>query len=305
MIPLSRAGLQQCSSLRRLSPGHWMGPGGAVVALERKVRRKQSFLQNKLSAIGPHDLAAEKAVELDPNLAETQTALAIVTCWNLRDWSGGEARFKQAIKLNPNYVTAHEHYAAFLACMRRTDEAITHARLAQQLDPLSLVIIMHVGLIYWIIHRYDLMLAQAHTLFALESDFFGAYWISGLANWGQGTHEAAVADLRKAVTLGGGPIQLADLGCLLGRLDRPAEALRALEELRELGKRKYVQPTYLGFVHASLGDHDEAFACFTRGLEHENGSLAYLREYCIFAGLNELRADPRFPALLEKIRVEA
>ena len=44
--------------------------------------------------------------------------------------------------------------------------------------------------------------------------------------------------------LGGGPIQLADLGCLLGRLDRKAEAQQALEDLGELGKRMYVQPTY-------------------------------------------------------------
>src|SRR5436309_10568083 len=61
--------------------------------------------EEKLAAIGPHDLFAEKAVELDPNLAETQTALAIVRFWNQRDWSGGEDCFKQAIKLNPNYVT--------------------------------------------------------------------------------------------------------------------------------------------------------------------------------------------------------
>ncbi len=67
----------------------------------------------------------------------------------------------------------------------------------------------------------------------------------------------------------------------------------------------YVQPPYLGLVHASLGNHDEAFDCFAQGMEHENGSIAYLREYCICAGLDDLRADPRFPALLKKIGVEA
>jgi hypothetical protein len=67
----------------------------------------------------------------------------------------------------------------------------------------------------------------------------------------------------------------------------------------------YVQPPYLGLVHASLGKYDEAFDCFAQGIEHENGSIAYLREYCISAGLDRLRADPRFPALLKKIGVEA
>jgi adenylate cyclase len=260
--------------------------------------------EEKLAAIGPHDLAAEKAVELDSNLAETQTALAIVRFWNERDCLSAEGCFKQAIKLNPNYVTAHEHYAFFLACRRRTDEAITHARLALQLDPFSPMINFHVGGIYWLIHRYDLTLEQAHTLFDLEPNFFGTYLLFGLTHWSHGMHEAAVAEMRKAVTLGGGPVALGNLGCLLGRLDRKTEAQQVLEDLGELGKRRYVQPTYLGLVQASLGNHDEAFAYFTQGMEHENGTIAYLRQYCISAGLDRLRADPRFPELLKKIGVE-
>jgi adenylate cyclase len=261
--------------------------------------------EEKLTAIGVHDLAAEKAVELDPNLAETQTALAIVRFWNERDWSRAEECFKQAIELNPNYVTAHVHYAYLLACRRRTDETIIHAHLVRQLDPLSLMNNLGVAGHYWLIHRYDLMLEQAHRLFELESNFFGAYWMLGLAHWSQGMHDAAEPELRKAVLLGGGPVPLADLGCLLGRLGRKAEAQQVLEDLIELGKRMYVQPSYLGFVHASLGNHDQAFNCFAQGIEHENGSIAYLREYCVCAGLGDLLADPRFPALLKKIGLEA
>ena len=249
--------------------------------------------------------AAEKAAELDPNLAETQTVLAMVRFYNDRDWLKAEDCFKQAIKLNPNYVTAHEQYAVFLACMRRTSEAITHARLAQQIDPLSPMINLHVGLVYWVIHRYDLMLTQAQTLLDLEPDFFGTYWLLGLAHWCQGMHETAVTELRKAVALGGGPLQLADLGCLLGCLDQKAEAQRILADLGELGNRMNVYPTCLGFVHAGLGNHDEAFACFRRGLEHENAPIVYLREYCVCGGLDALRADPRFPAFLKEIGLDA
>jgi tetratricopeptide (TPR) repeat protein len=160
----------------------------------------------------------------------------------------------------------------------------------------------HVGGVYWLIHRYDLTLEQAHTLFDLEPNFFGTYLLFGLAHWSQGIHDAAVAEMRKAVMLGGGLVALGNLGCLLGRLDRKTEAQQVLEDLRELGKRRYVQPTYLGLVQASLGNHDEAFAYFTQGMEHENGMIAYLRQYCISAGLDRLRADPRFPELLKKNR---
>jgi len=248
--------------------------------------------------------AATKAVELDPNLAETQTVLGMVRFYNDRNWAKAEDCFKQAIKLSPNYVTAHEQYAVFLGCMRRTGETITHARLAQQIDPLSPMINLHVGMIYWLIHRYDLMVTQAQTLLDLEPDFFGTYWLLGLAHWCQGMHENAVTELRKAVALGGGPLQLTDLGCLLGCLNQRAEALRILADLDELGNRMNVYPTSLGFVHASLGNHDEAFACFRRGLKDENAPVVYLREYCICAGLDSLRADARFPALVGEIGLE-
>jgi len=261
-------------------------------------------LSKPVSMVRFWNRAAEKAVELDPHLAESQTVLAMVRFWNERDWRAAEHCFKQAIKLNPNYVTTHEHYAGALLCMRRDDDAITHARLAQQLDPLSPMIIMHAGFVYWLCRRYDLLLEQARTLFDLQSNFFGGYWAAGLAHWGQGKCEVAVEELRKAVTLGGGPMPLADLGCLLGKLNRRAEAEQVLKDLAELGKRVNVQPTYLGFVHASLGNHDEAFVCFSQGLEQQNASIMWLRRYCTFAGLDRLCADPRFPGLLEKIGLE-
>jgi len=297
--------IECCKKALEIEPNYALAYAALSLAFQHGWFYGHLSFEDKLAAIGVHDLFAEKAVELDPNLAETQTALAIVRFWNEREWSKGEDCFKQAIKLNPNYVTAHEHYGLFLACRRRTDEAITQARRTLQLDPLSPMNTLSVAAMYWLIHRYDLMLEQAQRLFDLESNFFGTYWMLGLAHWSQGMHDAAVAELRKAVMLRGGPVPLADLGCLLGRLGRKAEAQNVLEDLGDLGKRMYVQPPYLGFVHASLGNHDKAFDCFAQGMEHENGSIAYLREYCICTGLNELSADPRFPALLEKIGVEA
>ncbi|HEY9500900.1 MAG TPA: tetratricopeptide repeat protein, partial [Pyrinomonadaceae bacterium] len=296
--------IECCKKALEIEPNYALAY--AALSLSYQLGWYYGFLsfEEKRAAIGPHDTAAEKAAELDPNLAETQTALGIVRCWNERDWSTGEECFTRAIKLNPNYVTAHEHYAFLLAVTRRTDEAITQVRLALQIDPLSPMINLHVGFLYWLIHRYDLLVEQAQRLVGLESNFFGAYWCLGWAHWSLGMHDDAVADLRKAVSLGGGPIPLADLACLLGQSGRKAEARHVFEELNELGRHRYVQPAYRGFVHASLGNNDEAFACFAQGMEHENASVALIGEYSICAGLANLRAEPRFSQLLKKIGLE-
>src|SRR5438876_10178300 len=85
-------------------------------------------------------------------------------------------------------------------------------------------------------HRYDLMLEQARRLFDLEPNFFGTYWMLGLAHWAQGLHDAAVAEWRKAVVLGGGPVPLADLGCLVGGLGGEAEAQQVRVGWGEVGR---------------------------------------------------------------------
>src|SRR4029078_11009256 len=51
--------------------------------------------EEKLAAIGPHDLVAHRAEELDSTRAETQTALAIVRFWNQRDWAVAEECFNK------------------------------------------------------------------------------------------------------------------------------------------------------------------------------------------------------------------
>src|SRR6266516_3934201 len=193
--------IECCKKALEIKPGYALAY--AALSLSFQYGWFYGFLsfEEKLAAIGPHDLFAEKAVELDPNLAETQTALGIVRCWNLRDWSTGEDCFKRAIRLNPNYVTAHEHYGAVLACSRRTDEAIAQAGLALQIDPLSPMINLHAGFTYWVIHHHDLVLEQAHTLLDLESHFFGTYWLLGWVHWSQGMHDSAIAELRKVVAL--------------------------------------------------------------------------------------------------------
>src|SRR5262249_6088987 len=51
--------------------------------------------------------AVEKALELDDSLAEAHTSKAAALSWIL-DWKGAEREFQRAIRLNPNYPTAHQ-----------------------------------------------------------------------------------------------------------------------------------------------------------------------------------------------------
>src|SRR5581483_11436089 len=66
--------------------------------------------------------AVDKALEIDPALAEGHVALANIIHeeW---DWSGAEREFKRAMELNPNLAEAHSGYASYLSTMGRQTEA--------------------------------------------------------------------------------------------------------------------------------------------------------------------------------------
>jgi len=84
--------------------------------------------------------AAQKAIQLNPNLAEAHTSPGAVHVLHDWDWASAEKEMKQAIELNPDSSDAHMWYAEFLAQMGRNGQAISELQPAEALDPLSLAV---------------------------------------------------------------------------------------------------------------------------------------------------------------------
>jgi tetratricopeptide (TPR) repeat protein len=88
--------------------------------------------------------AVDKALQLDPTLAEARTVLAGVkhADW---DWSGAGVEYRHAIELNPNYAHAHHWYSQYLCEQGKFDEGVAEADRAHTLDPLNLMLGIDVG----------------------------------------------------------------------------------------------------------------------------------------------------------------
>lgn len=78
--------------------------------------------------------AADRAVEIDPNLSDAWTALANIRSdfWN---WEEAEQDYRPALALNPSDADAHQVLGFILDAFGRMDEGWKEAQLAQQLDP--------------------------------------------------------------------------------------------------------------------------------------------------------------------------
>lgn len=69
---------------------------------------------------------AERALQLDSSIAEAHTSLGYVYT-NLWQWEQAEEEFRRAIKLSPNYATAHHWYSLLLLDLGRIDEAMARS----------------------------------------------------------------------------------------------------------------------------------------------------------------------------------
>jgi Tfp pilus assembly protein PilF len=107
--------------------------------------------------------AALRALELDENLAEAHTSLALVAESYDYDWQTAEKEFKRAIQLDPSYATAHQWYAECLSWQGRFDEALAESERARQLDPLSIIIASDHAVILYHSRQYDRAIAQARA----------------------------------------------------------------------------------------------------------------------------------------------
>jgi TolB-like protein/Flp pilus assembly protein TadD len=243
--------------------------------------------------------AAIKALAFDETLAEAHAALAYVKNTYDWDWPGAEREFKRAIKLNPNYATAHFWYAIHLQAMGRLDEAIAEAKLAQEADPVSPIIGLLAGRTLYVARRYDQAIEQLHKTLEMDPHFPRAHWWLAKAYEQVGRHEEAVAESQKAVSLSAGePTYFGQLGHAYAVSGKKAEAQKVVAELKDLSKRRYVAPFDIALVYMGLGDKSRALEWLEKAYEDHSDWLAWIK---VWPQFDSLRSEPRFQDLLRRL----
>jgi DNA-binding winged helix-turn-helix (wHTH) protein/Tfp pilus assembly protein PilF/TolB-like protein len=245
--------------------------------------------------------AALSAIQLDPTLAEPHASLGMIyffTDWNL---SAAQKEFERAIKLNPNYATAHHWYALDLAAMGLPAQALYEIHVAQKLDPLSLIIGTNVGWIEYLAHDYPAATRDLHRVLELDTHFVRARTRLGMVELETGDNAAAVADLTEALQLSGDedPWVMGLLGDAQARSGNRSAAERTLAELKKRSASQYVPPISRGLVLLGLGRKAEALAALKQSEDDHSTSMVYAR---VDPLLDPLRDDPEFQAMLTKIK---
>jgi TolB-like protein/Flp pilus assembly protein TadD len=247
--------------------------------------------------------AVRRALELNGDLGEAHTVLALLTLVCEWDFVGAEQQFRTALDLSPGDSTAHQWYGVLLMYQRRFDESLQQMRRAQSLDPLAPIIRAALGIVYLLAGRYDEAIAQAESVRELEPNSPQAHAVLGLAQQQKGDYARAIADLRRYVDLSGKDADaLMRLGCACAQAGDSSAARDVLRTLRVRSTREYVAPGSLAALELALGNTERTLAELDAGLEQRATSLLMLAVDPAFA---QLRPNPRFQALLRKIGLPA
>jgi len=242
--------------------------------------------------------AAEKALQLDDSLAEAHALLGEVKVNYDHDWNGGEKEFRQAVQLNPNYATAHHWYAAYLASMKRPQEAQAEIDKAAMLDPLSLIINEARGEIRYLARDPNSAIKLCLHAQELDPNFAETYLCLGKAYEQQRQFREADASFKRAVDLSGGnpgPLMMqAHAYALSGRKDLATAAIGHFFS----SKHGYTSNSDVAAVYCAMGQPSQAMTWLEKANVNREEGLNRLAVEPLFDGC---RQDNRFQALIERL----
>ena len=232
--------------------------------------------------------AAEKAIQLDPLLAEAHYAQGMVYARDAK-WKDSEQSFRRAIQIDPSRAESHSDFALFLLWpLGRIDEALRELRIAEKADPLSGGV--HQGLANVLISAAQYNQA-ANQCEKMQEE---PVWLLSRARLGQGRVGEAIQILEAELNRGvpAGNQAWGELGYAYARAGRREDA----EKLAANSPSQ--NPFNQALIFAGLGDKDRTFEALDRAV---SGGPFRMGRTLTWPELALLRGDPRVKVLRKKV----
>ena len=267
------------------------------------------FWMGFIESLPPEDVypkaknAAQKALQLDPSLAEAHSHLASVNMIFDWEWESAERGFRKAIELDPQSSIARQAYCVFLVNVGRVWEGLEENAACLKVDPLWPKAHQDRG--YLLLLSGQVAESAAQYERALQLDPASPLTQLGLG-WPylqMGEYDEALKVMRASVAqAGGGPLFRACLAAGLAYSSQKDEAIALLAELEAESTESYVPPVLLSWIHIALGDFDKAFLLLEKAFAERSAMLLSAPSFIYW---DPVRDDPRFASLLDGMGLSA
>jgi TolB-like protein/Tfp pilus assembly protein PilF len=243
--------------------------------------------------------AAQKALQLNPRLADAHAVLGNVAMSYDWDLATAEKELRRAIELNPNDPTPHEWFCHLLIVEGHNSDALVEIHHALDLDPVNPLFHAALAETYYFGRSYDAAIEEAQQVVKLHRDSLSAQFWLGSAYREKKMFPQAIQTFRDAREISGDiPAMIMAYGHTQALAGNAAEARAALQKLQQLSGSRFVPSLYPAAIHVGLGETDEAFRLLDLAYQERVDRLVYLNADPM---ADPLRADPRFAQLMAKV----
>ncbi|MFZ4621410.1 MAG: protein kinase domain-containing protein [Bacteroidota bacterium] len=253
-----------------------------------------------LEAFPKAKAAAQRALEIDPELAEGHAALANILGTYDWNWKESEKEFKRAIEIDPNSAAAHFRYGQiFLYPMKRFDEAISEIKRAMESEPLDLVMGTNLSSVYLASRQIPLALDQARKTYELDHEFPVSRYVLCQALIADGNIQEAVSVAEEGLRVNPkNQFLLMSAGIAYAKSGNRKSAENMIQRFKEIEKSQYINAYMVACIYAALGENDRAFDDLEKAFGNRDWHLQRMN---VDLFMDPLRSDPRFDKMLKKI----
>jgi serine/threonine-protein kinase len=241
---------------------------------------------------------AERALALEPDLAEAHGMLGALAAFYKPDFQGADCRFRLAVDHEsvPWHVRSWYSYF-FLRSCGRNDEAKREAERALEDNPLS-------QLLHWCLANVlggMGLHAEAEVGFKkavdLDPQFWPAWWSLGLHHAAHGSSTEALTSAERAFAVHPNPY---NIGLMAGLLDVAGDNVRSTALLEQIPVGSQCSSLARACFHFVTGDIDRAAALAGQALDegYPMTTNMFIRPFEPF-----LRASSGWPALMRKLNL--
>jgi len=246
--------------------------------------------------------AARRALSLDPCCAAAHTSLAYATAHYEWQWERAESQFRRALELDPGYAHAHHWHAHLLVARRRFDEALAAGQRALELQPVDVIINVHLAWHHWLAREPEAAIEQADRTAQLDDTDHWPPFFRGMACVLCGREGEAVDALRQAGQLSrGNSVMRAGLGYVYAACGEAARARAVLREFSAAAAQQRRHAYEAAVIHAALGEVEPALDLLDMAHADRSAWLAYA---AVDPRLDPLRGTARLQGLLKRLDLE-
>ncbi len=237
--------------------------------------------------------AAQRALRLDPNVAEAHAALGRVKRSHDWDWAGADAEFRKALGLEPQNSLVLLGASSMQASLGNFEEAIALNRRAVEIDPLSIVAHVSLGMHAYYAGQLDLATDALQKALAINPNAPDAHYFLGEVYLARSQPQQALVEFEKNHGRCEGSVGAALAYAAIG--DK-AQADAALHQL--IGNYRDQATYQIAEVYAFRGELDDAMKWLELSRAHRDAGLPSIKGDPLMRNLTH---DPRFAAFLQSI----